>query len=191
MVLRTVVIWACLALAACGADSPPAQAKRVALVVGISDYQYSPKLANPRNDAGRMVEELDKLGFDVTAAIDADRRALIAALDRFYDAARGAEAALFYYAGHALQARGVNFLVPADAELRSEPLLKHEAIALQDIVTTLEERATFTIAFLDACRDNPLATKLQRSIVANDRSLRPPEGLAPMGGGSGDTYIVF
>ncbi len=169
----------------------PVQAKRVALVVGISEYAYSPRLLNPGNDAREISASLKRVGFDVITEQNADLQRLVVALEEFYAAAEGAEAALFYFAGHALQVRGANYLVPADAQLRSEARLAHETIELQKIVQAMEKRAQITLTFLDACRDNPLAEALQRSILGGSRSAAVPRGLAPMAIRNPDSLVVF
>lgn len=168
-----------------------AEAKRVALVVGISDYTYSPRLSNPGNDARGISASLTRVGFDVTTVLDADLESLTASLEQFYRAAEGAEAALFYFAGHALQVRGTNYLVPRNAQLRSETRLPQETLPLQRVVEAIEERAKITLTFLDACRDNPLADALQRAIAGRDRSAAVPLGLAPMAIRNPDTLVVF
>jgi uncharacterized caspase-like protein len=165
--------------------------RRAAFVVGVSDYAYCPKLPNPRRDAAAMTKALKSLGFDVITSIDQDLDGLTGGLEQFYRKAEGAEAAVFYYAGHGLQARGVNYLLPKDARLRSETRLKQEAIALQDVIAAMEERAQITLAFLDACRDNPLGDELKRSIAGAARSAAVPRGLAPMSIRRPDTMIVF
>ncbi|MEQ1697380.1 MAG: caspase family protein [Hyphomicrobiaceae bacterium] len=168
-----------------------AHAKRVALVVGISDYAYSPRLENPGRDAAAMASALTAAGFEVVRSVNDDLPSLTRALDQFYTRADGAEAALFFYAGHGLQFEGVNYLVPRDAELRSETRLKQEAIALQDIIAAIEKRAAVTLVFLDACRDNPLAEQLQRSMKGKERSAGVTRGLAPMTIRNPDTLLVF
>lgn len=165
--------------------------KRVALVVGESDYVYCPKLTNPRKDAAGMAKSLEEAGFDVVTAIDQDLKELTNSLELFYRKAQGAEAALFYYAGHGLQVRGVNYLIPKEAQLKSEIRLKQEAISLQDVIAAMEEKAQITLAFLDACRDNPLGDELKRSITGSDRSAAVPRGLAPMSIRNPDTMVVF
>lgn len=171
--------------------SDPASAKRVALVVGNSDYLYSPRLANPGNDAREISAALKRVDFDVITVLDADLQRLIAALEAFYAKAEGAEAALFYFAGHALQVRGTNYLVPTDAQLRTETRLPLETVRLQQVVRSMEERAKITLTFLDACRDNPLAEALQHSILGNSRSVAVPRGLAPMAIRNPDSLVVF
>lgn len=171
--------------------SSPAMAKRVALVVGISDYAHSPRLSNPGNDARGISTSLTRLGFEVITSLDAGLQGMLGALDQFYSASSDAEVALFYFAGHALQVRGTNYLIPADAQLRSESRLPQETIELQNIVLAMEKRARITLTFLDACRDNPLAETLQRSILGASRSAAVPRGLAPMAIRNPDSLVVF
>jgi uncharacterized caspase-like protein len=173
-----------MALPAVAAD------KRVALVVGVSDYRYSPKLTNPKNDAEDMARALRGAGFDVTQSLDSDRKSLGRTLEAFYQKAQGARTALFFYAGHGIQLEGVNYLVPRDARLRNEIGVKGEAVALQDIIKAIKRRARTTLVFLDACRDNPLAEQLQRSLMGGSRSAAVPRGLAPMNARP-DTLMVF
>jgi Caspase domain len=168
-----------------------AHAKRVALVVGISDYAYSPKLANPGRDAAGMAAALAASGFEVVQSLDQDLGGLLQALEQFYAKTDGAEVALFFFAGHGLQFDGVNYLVPKNAQLRSDTRLKQETIALQDIISSIEKRAGITLVFLDACRDNPLAEELHRSSKGASRSAAVPRGLAPMAIRNPDTLLVF
>lgn len=178
-------------LMAWGPFQEAAAGRRVALTVGISDYVHSPKLANPRRDAAGMSRILRALAFEVIESQDPDLHALIRALEVFYTKAEGAEAALFFYAGHGLQLDSTNYLVPKDAGLRSVLKVKQETIALQDIIEALEARAAITLVFLDACRDNPLAEALARNIPGAGRSAAVPRGLAPMTLRAPGTLVVF
>lgn len=168
-----------------------ALAKRVALVVGISNYAHSPKLANPGRDAAGMATALQTAGFEVVESLDQGLPGVLQALEDFYARADGAETALFFFAGHGLQFDGVNYLVPKDAQLRSESRVKQETVALQDIISAIEKRAAITLVFLDACRDNPLAEELLRSTKGASRSAAVPRGLAPMTIRNPDTLLVF
>lgn len=192
-VLRGVFFQACLILIGALGATPPATAvgKRVALVVGIGNYTYSPQLANPKRDAQGVADALKRLGFDVVTALDSDLRQLESSLDTFYARSVNADAALFYYAGHGLQLNNVNYIVPKNAELRSEARVRQETIALQEIISTIERRATITLVFLDACRDNPLAEDLQRSVAGASRSAAVPRGLAVMEIRNPNTFVVY
>src|SRR5882762_3389595 len=94
-----------------------AQGKRVALVIGNSEYIHTPRLANPKNDAADMAAVLQKLGFTVIEGRDLDKVAMDRKIRDFAQALIGAEIGLFFYAGHGLQVGGQNYLVPTDAEL--------------------------------------------------------------------------
>src|SRR5262249_18479397 len=95
-------------------DGPPPH-RRVALGVGVSHYAHAPALPNSASDAADMSEALRPLGFDVETVLDPDRAALEAALRRYGDRVVGAEASLFHYSGHALEAGGVNWILPSSA----------------------------------------------------------------------------
>lgn len=168
-----------------------ASAKRVALVVGVSEYRFSPPLANPKNDAADLANALRKAGFEVLTSIDQGMAEFVQTLDGFYERADGADAAVFFFAGHGLQLDGVNYLVPRDAQLRSEAAVKLETVALQDVISAIENRAQVSLIFLDACRDNPLAEQLQRSLTGRNRSAAVQRGLASMVTRNPDTLLVF
>jgi uncharacterized caspase-like protein/outer membrane biosynthesis protein TonB len=96
------------------------------------------------------------LGFQVQMATDVDRRGLLAALRDFEARARGAEVALFYFAGHGAQVGGANYLIPVNAQIRSETDVPDEALYASSVLRRIEEgRARVGLVILDACRDNP------------------------------------
>ncbi|MGF1648898.1 MAG: caspase domain-containing protein [Hyphomicrobiaceae bacterium] len=189
LLMRCVTVL--IAISAAVLPATTADAKRVALVIGISEYDHSPPLTNPRNDAIGVSAALRGAGFDVITSIDDTLQDLLVTLERFYAEASGAEAAVFYFAGHGLQFKELNYLIPRDARLRSEATLKYETVALQDVIAAIEQRASITLVFLDACRDNPLAEELQRSIMGRDRSAAVPRGLAAMRIRNPNTLVVF
>jgi formylglycine-generating enzyme required for sulfatase activity len=130
-------------------------AQRVALVIGNAAYADRP-LRNPVNDAQLMQTALRDLGFQVQVATDVDRRGLLAALRDFEARARGAEVALFYFAGHGAQVGGANYLIPVNAQIRSETDVPDEALDAASVLRRIEEgRARVGLVILDACRDNP------------------------------------
>ncbi len=132
-----------------------ASAQRVALVVGNAAYTDRP-LRNPVNDAQLMQTTLRELGFEVQVATDVDRRGLLGALRDFEARARGAEVALFYFAGHGAQVGGANYLIPLNAPIRSETDVPDEAVDASSVLRRIEEgRARVGLVILDACRDNP------------------------------------
>lgn len=180
--MRRLVILAILALAV----APPALAQRVALVIGNSGYRHVERLANPGNDARAIAAALRPLGFQVELLVDADRAAMEAAIRRFGSRAEGAEAALFFYAGHAIEVGGQNMLAPVSAQVRSERDLPFELIGLDLLMSQAEGRARVLLVFLDACRDNPF-----RSALAASGRGAATRGLAPLQQSATGTMIAF
>ena len=112
----------------------PAAAKRVALIVGNSAYQHVPALANPKNDAEAVAAALARLDFEVITGIDLTQPDFVAKVREFSRAIRGADIALFYYAGHGLQVNGRNYLAPVETQLLDEADLDFEAVRLQMVL---------------------------------------------------------
>ena len=152
------VFFVLVAVAAC---SVAARAeKRVALVIGNATYQYTAGLANPTNDADDMALALKKVGFEVMAVKNADKRSLEVAMGAFGRRAQDADAALVYYAGHGIQYQGLNYLMPVDARLEDEYSINYELTRIDDIMFALSKARGVRILILDACRNNPLAERL-------------------------------
>ena len=135
-------------------------AGRVALVVGNSAYAEIGTLPNPGNDAADVAAALGRLGFEVQTVRDADRAGMNAALRGFTRRSVGADVALVFYAGHGLEMDGVNYLVPVDARLERDTDVRFEAVALDDVLASVEG-AALRVVILDACRNNPLARSMQ------------------------------
>ena len=161
---------------------------RVALVVGNSDYEFAPKLANPANDATDIGERLKALGFEVIGGTNLDRNALVEALIKFGRAAETADVALFFYAGHGLQVNGQNYLVPTDGQVEYEAEVDISLVSLSGVLQQLERGSKTNIVFLDACRDNPFADKLAKS--SNRSAVSLAKGLGRVQAGSG-TFVAF
>jgi uncharacterized caspase-like protein len=161
---------------------------RVALVIGNSAYRYSPRLENPRNDAADMSLVLRGNGFRVVEGFDLGKAAFEAKIGEFTEALRGAEVGLFFYAGHGVQVSGQNYLVPVDAKLTTAAALEIEMVRLDVVHRTMEREARTSILFFDACRDNPLARSLARSM--GSQALEVGQGLAAIESGAG-TLISF
>lgn len=152
---------ACVVIALAAAPAAPAAAqRRVALVVGNAAYRHVPVLANPGNDARAIAAALVRLGFDTDLVVDADRAAMEAAVRRLGDRAAGADAALFFYAGHAVEVAGRNYLVPISANVRSARDLPFETLDFDALLTQVEGRARVALILLDSCRDNPFRALL-------------------------------
>src|SRR5882757_716525 len=169
---------------------PAAAEKRVALVVGNSAYVHANPLPNPVNDAGDMAKALTEVGFEVILGLDTSKAAFDAKVRDFARALERADVAVFFYAGHGLQASGKNYLVPVDASLQVERDLDFEAVSIDFVLKQmeLEREGKTNVVFLDACRDNPLARNLARSMGTRSASIG--RGLAPVESGVG-TLISF
>ena len=152
---------------------------RVALVVGNSAYKNSSlALNNPKNDAQDVGATLRGLGFEVIVAVDATKRDLDLAMTQFARAATNADAALFFYAGHAIQYQGRNYLLPVDAELEDEVSLRYQTVSLDDVRAAVERASGVKIVILDACRNNPIVDSLKRRMMGMNRGLDLTRGLA-------------
>ena len=163
--------------------------KRVAFVVGNGAYKNVAALPNPAIDAKSMAKLLRNVGFDVVEGSNLTRDKMTERLLDFGKKAEGADVALFFYAGHGIAVNGTNYLLPVDADLKSEMDVKLGAAINVDL--TLEQTmgdAKVKLVFLDACRDNPFAAKI-RSAKAT-RSVNVQTGLAEMKSGEG-TLIAF
>jgi hypothetical protein len=130
---------------------------RVALVIGNANYTAVKPLGNPANDAQDMCEALGKLTYKTSCYTDvADRREFRARIQDFVDSVPAKADVLFYYAGHAVQLKGENYLVPTSARLRSEADIPRETISLNYLMTQLSQaKHHLNIVVLDACRNNP------------------------------------
>jgi hypothetical protein len=171
--------------------APAAAERRVALVIGNSAYEHTNPLPNPHNDATDISAALARLGFEVIGSgVDLDKRSLERKIREFTSTLAGADVALFFYAGHAVQVGDQNYLVPVDARLATEADVDFETVSLRLVLQHMErdrEKKT-SLVFLDACRDNPLAKNLARSM--GTRSSSVGQGLAAVKGGVG-TLIGF
>lgn len=154
----------------------PARAQqRHALVIGNASYVSAPALGNPLRDAEAVATALQDARFEVTTVRDGNLQGLRAAVDDFVrkvDKAGPDAAAVVFYAGHAVQLDGVNYLMPIDAGFKVHADVARQAIALSDILQKLDATKSKTkIVILDACRDNPFlnaATEGPRGLSAVD-----------------------
>lgn len=164
---------------------PQAQAiasgNRRALVIGNDRYKSVPQLANAGEDASTIAATLGNLGYQVTLRLDLDERGMKAILRTFSSQVQGGDEVLFFFAGHGVQLGAANYLLPVDIGNDSEAQVRDEAIQLQRILDDFSDRkAKFTLALLDACRDNPFKS-LGRSIGGR--------GLAPTTAATGQMVI--
>lgn len=160
-----LVAAAIIALASLATSPSHADGKRVALVIGNSAYRSVAALPNPANDAAAIAAALRRLGFAVNLITDASfddmRRGLIA----FGRDAAGADMAAVFYAGHGLEVGGENWLIPVDAELKRDTDIENEAVSLRSLILQVSNTTSLGLIILDACRNNPFAAKMQRSVA--------------------------
>ncbi len=177
-IISTLFLSALLSLTI--AIFPAAAENRVALVIGNAHYKFIPRLANPAGDARLMAKTLKELGFTLIgdgAQIDLDKAALDEAIRSFGSKLRGADVGLFYYAGHGLQLRGANYLVPTGANPSREADADFELDDLSLVLRQMEASGTrLNLVMLDACRNNPFAGRGFRAIDAGLAQIRAPEG---------------
>ena len=140
--------------------------RRVALVVGNAAYPSGAALATPVKDAEVVAAALRKQGYEITVVTNASRRDFAAALARFEEALRGADSGLFYFAGHGLQVRGENYLVPVDVELSSLSSGPGEVDLLQmrRIQRALQATPKPSLIIIDACRTNPFEAATRSAV---------------------------
>jgi formylglycine-generating enzyme required for sulfatase activity len=150
--------------------------KRIALIVGNGAYANAPRLPNPPNDADDVATAFKNLDFEVIRGIDLDHSRMQDAIIRFARAAQSADVGIFYYSGHAIQFNGVNYLMPVDAKLDDETDL-YRFTKVDDVLGYLQKAKALKVLILDACRDNPLAETLKRSI-GSTRAVSIQRGLA-------------
>ena len=162
--------------------------KRVALVIGNSGYLNVARLGNPGNDASAMTETLKGAGFDV---VESRRDLKIVEMRRvfrdFSDRSRDADVAVVYYAGHGIEVDGANYLIPIDASLERDLDVYDEAYSLDRILVSIEPARQLRLVILDACRDNPFAKTMKRTI--GSRAIG--RGLAKVEPSSPNTLIAF
>lgn len=168
-----------------------AQPRRIALVIGNGGYRHAPVLPNAGNDAAALADLLRGLGFAVTLERDQTIAAMRGTLRDFSDSARGAEIALFFFAGHGLQMgqrdRAENFLVPVDARLADARDVEDETVGLSRVLE-LMDGAQARLVILDACRDNPLLARMVQAGAT--RGIRRGLGMIDATGAQG-TLIAF
>src|SRR3984893_543784 len=164
-------------------------AGRVAFVVGNGTYKNVAPLPNPPIDAKSMAGVLRNAGFDVVEGINLARDKMTERLLEFGHKAQGADIAVFFYAGHGIAVDGINYLLPVDADIKSEMDVKlGNAINVDLTLDQTMNAAKVKLVFLDACRDNPFAAKIKAA--AGTRSVSVQTGLAEMKSGEG-TLIAF
>ncbi len=164
--------------------------KRVALVIGNSDYALA-TLANPRNDADDVAAALQRLQFEVAERKDLAVREFDQTIDEFIPRAKDADVALFFFSGHGVQIDKRGYLAPIDVKAESESSALRELVAIQEVVSRIENAAKVSVIVLDACRDSPLQERLRRIATEKNKALVPPKGLPPVSIVGSNTLIVY
>jgi hypothetical protein len=185
--MRTLTLLASLFVVMFSAQSALAD-KRVAFVVGNGAYKNVAQLPNPPVDSKAIAAVLRNVGFEVVEGTNLTRDKMTEKLLDFGKRAQGADVAVFFYAGHGIAISGTNYLLPIDADIKSEMDVKLGAAINIDL--TLDQTmgdAKVKLVFLDACRDNPFAAKIKQTAT---RSVSVGQGLAEMKSGEG-TLIAF
>ena len=150
--VAAMAIWTWSATAAVPAKEP-----RHALVVGNASYATAP-LINSANDAAAVAKVLERAGFTVDLKLNASQKQLQDAVTAFGDRLKGGGAGLFYFAGHGVQIKGRNFLMPVGADIKREDEVPYKAVDVQQVLDKMETaRNRINVVILDACRDNPFA----------------------------------
>ena len=150
----------CAALCSVLFFAQTSQAAKLALVLGNDKYRNVAELKNAGADAKSMSTALERVGYQVNFKKDLDEKAMKAALRDFKEKVSGGDEVVIFYSGHGMQLAGSNYLLPVDIKGENEGQVKDEAIPLQRILEDMQEqKAKFTLAVIDACRDNPFKTQ--------------------------------
>lgn len=158
--------------------------KRLALVMGNSAYSFSP-LENPVHDATDIAAKLKTLGFDVMLLTDKTKEQMERAIDKFGEEAKDYDASMFFYAGHAVQCNGKNYLIPVNfSQLNTgnERIVEYDCTPMDRVLANMEySKCKLKMVVLDACRNNPFE---------RTRSVGRKNGLSLMNAPTG-TFIAY
>ncbi len=159
------------------------RARRLALVLGNDSYKSAAPLQNARADARAMARSLEAAGFKVSLKLDLTQREMNDALRTFTSEIQGGDEVVLFYAGHGVQVGSGNYLLPIDVRNMSEVQVRDDSVSLQRVLDDVSERkARFSLAIIDACRDNPFKSM--------GRSIGGGRGLAPAAAAAGQ-MVVF
>ncbi|HYX67090.1 MAG TPA: caspase family protein [Burkholderiales bacterium] len=162
------------------AAAPAMPEQRVALVIGNGQYKDGP-LLNPVNDARAIAQALGRSGFHVVEKENVGRAEMQVVLREFGDALQKGGVGLFYFAGHGVQVKGRNFLIPVDANIEREDEVAYNSVDANQVLDKMEAANNrLNIVILDACRNNPFA-RSARSAAAGLAQMDAPVG----------TFIAF
>jgi len=135
----------------------PALADKVALVIGMAEYEHVSPLVNTVNDARDLAATLEGIGFEVTLSLDASLAELTETMDEFAFRSETADLSMIYFAGHGVEVQGQNFLIPVDANVQSNADVQQQSVSLAQFEAVVDRARKMRIVILDSCRDNPFA----------------------------------
>jgi uncharacterized caspase-like protein len=161
--------------------------KRIALVIGNSDYKSVPRLPNPTNDATAVARMFKLAGFDVETGLNLSLNEMRKILRDFGNKSREADVAVVYFAGHGIELDGINYLIPVDATLETDSDVLDEAVPLDRVLFGVAPAKQLRLVMLDACRDNPFAQTMKRAVAS--RSIG--RGLARIEPTTPNTMIAY
>lgn len=139
--------------------------KRLALVIGNSNYVYSGALENPVNDARAIKTALQGLGFTVLEFENLSQSQMKMAIDDFGRQLKNYSTGLFFYAGHGIQSKGANYLIPVDANIQTEQQIEYDCVQADRVLGFMEAAGSkINIVILDACRNNPFERSWSRAV---------------------------
>ena len=177
---RKTIAFVLFALALAG----PLAAERVALVIGNDEYEHIASLKNAVGDAEALTETLKELRFEVTLRKNLEEQEIKRAVRNFAEGLGGGDLAWFYFAGHGVQVRGKNYLLPVDFEPTSPQAVEDHALSADSVRKQFEENASLRVLVLDACRNTPV-------FPTKGRNIQPvAPGLAEMTAATG-TLIAY
>ncbi len=165
-----------------------AAAEKKAFIVGNSKYAHVTGLANPANDAQDLATRLKALGYQVTIVFDVERQQFLSRFQTFAQGLRSDDLALFFFAGHALQIGGENYLFPIDAKVDREADARQRLVPLNALLADLSRNTRSRIVILDACRNNPFVDEIAKA--QQTRSAGAAPGLARVYAGVG-SFIAY
>jgi len=142
--------------------------KRLALVIGNSNYENGGSLPNPVNDANAIAQALAQVGFEVMKYQDVNQKEMKMAINAFGQKLNGYEVGVFYYAGHGIQSKGTNYMIPIEADLQTEAQIEFDCVAADRVLAHMDlAQVKVNVLIMDACRNNPFERSWHRSANGN------------------------